>query len=184
MRYFQPRYNNLIQYSLSVTVPMCPPTTNQSQSLEAVWFSMLISLHTTHSASGLHPTAQRQAGEAGGRPATGIMTQTRIERDDSGRDNSLTLHFTRRGRKFYPSVVNEWLFFLCHTQMVVIIIFTHLAALNGGNLVLSNKISHSQKLEGNSSRLICENVTQIYSSFFQLHFLTYVIKNKKSLQSQ
>lgn len=67
--------------------------------------------------------------------------------------------------------------------MVVIIIFTHLAALNRGNLVLTNKVSHSQKLEGNSSRLICENVTQIYFSFFQLHFLTFVIKNKKSLQS-
>lgn len=50
---------------------------------------MLISLHTTHSASGLHPTAQRQAGEAGGRPATGIMPQTRIKRDDTVKE---TIH--------------------------------------------------------------------------------------------
>lgn len=42
-----------------------------------VWFSMLISLHTTHFSSCLHPTAQRQSVETGGRWEN--MTQTGIK---------------------------------------------------------------------------------------------------------
>lgn len=140
IKHVVPSCNNLIQYSLSVS--MCLPTFPSVliPPMQAVWFSMLISLHATYSASCLHPTAQ-----TGGRRTTrgrGNMTQTRIkEMTQRKRQHALAWHFTTSGGK---NKNKKSTFFSTHTEKYKLTF----GCFKFGTLVLSVEISQPKNSKG------------------------------------